>query len=116
MHPTTRIIGVLGLVLAALAWLYILTTYDAKLDEQTKEYPLEKAPEKVSQGVDGAIKEKHGGMKGAIRPPKRVNASAGLYLVRNRTASARLAAVQLYTPAENVFTEVRCRPMDTHFR
>ena len=106
MHPTTRIIGVLSLVLGALAWLYILSTYDAKLDEQTKEYPLQKAPDKVSQDVEGAIKEKHGGMKGAIRPPKRVNASAGLYLVRNRTASARLAPVQLYTPHENTIAEV----------
>ena len=106
MNATTRLLGVLALLLAVCLWVTILVTYDHSLSEEIKEFPIEKVPEKVSQEVDGEIKEKHGGRKGAIRPPKKLNVSGPhTYLMRNRSSAMRLAPIALYNPAENTITE-----------
>ena len=107
MNQTTRLLSVLGLLLGVVLWISILLTYNKKLSEEIKEFPLEKVPENVlSQEVGGEIKENHGGRKGAIRPPKKLNVTGqDVYLIRNRTSTARLAPVQLYEATENAVTE-----------
>ena len=106
MNGTSRMLGVMALLLAVCLWVTILVTYDHSLSEEIKEFPIEKVPEKVSQGVDGEIKEKHGGRKGAIRPPKKLNVSGPhIYLMRNRSSAMRLAPISLYNAVENTIAE-----------
>ena len=108
MNSSTRYCVVFFVLLGVTLWLFLLIDYDGKISEVIKEEPFVDRVEQIAKNEENRVTGAVGKSKSdfIIRPGKRVETAIyPAYLIRNRTSSARLDTIKLYSANENVLTE-----------